>query len=78
MIKGRRFQSQVSEAEIVVVEEETGHSFRFSISPNGAVSLHGSRIEANRSAQRKANRLIFEAYGEAQAAYLRFRACAQK
>jgi hypothetical protein len=48
------FAAAILETEVVVSHIEDGHVFHFPILSNGAVSLHGARMEPNPAAKREA------------------------
>jgi len=54
--------ASISGNEVVVTHRSQGHVYRFPILANGAVSLHGSRIEPNPKAHREAGRFVFDAH----------------
>jgi hypothetical protein len=67
------FATEILETEVVVNHIEHGHVFHFPILSNGAVSLHGSRIEPNPAAKREARRYLFDAHNAARTAFERMK-----
>jgi hypothetical protein len=62
------FTTSISGKEVVVLHVKQGHVYRFPILSNGTVSLHGSHIDSNPSADREAGRFLFDAHTAARIA----------
>jgi hypothetical protein len=51
------FAAEILETEIVLTHIGEGHVYHFPITPNGTVSLNGSRIEPNPNAKHEARNI---------------------
>ena len=65
------FAAEILETEVVLTHLGEGHVYHFPITPNGTVSLKGSRIEPNPKAKREARKYLFDAHDAARAAFSR-------
>jgi hypothetical protein len=63
------FAAEILETEIVLTHIGEGHVYHFPITPNGTVSLNGSRIEPNPNAKHEARKYLFDAHNVARAAF---------
>jgi hypothetical protein len=63
------FAAEILETEVVLTHIGEGHVYHFPITPNGTVSLKGSRIEPNPKAKREARTYLLDAHNAAHAAF---------
>jgi hypothetical protein len=63
------FEAEILENEVVIVHVDDGHIYHLPILSNGAVSLHGARIEPPPQAKREGRSHLVEAHNAAGSAF---------